>query len=66
MTGLALDFLFNLVVERGVLELGARLLCALRPGRRSLDEQMEQTGPNLAAGLALWTTVAAGVYAVVS
>jgi hypothetical protein len=57
MTGLALDLLFNLVVERGVLELGARLICALRPGQRSLTEQMERTGPNLAAGAALWAGV---------
>ena len=57
MTGLALDLLFNLVVERGVLELGARVLCALRPGRRSLTEQMEQTGPNLAAGAGVWAVV---------
>jgi len=63
MTGLALDLLFNLVVERGVLGVGATLLCALRPGR-PLVEQMEQTGPNLAAGAALWTAVAAIVWTV--
>ena len=64
MTGLALDLLFNLVVERGVLGVGATLLCALGPGRRSLVEQMERTGPNLAAGAALWTGVAAIVWTV--
>ena len=65
MTGLALDLLFNLVVERGVLDVGARLLCALRPGCRSLHEQMERTGPNLAAGLGVWAAVAGCVYALI-
>lgn len=64
MTGLVLDLLYNLVVERGVLEVGARLLCALRPGPRSLNEQMERTGPNLAAGVGLWVLVAVIVCAV--
>ncbi|HZM01141.1 MAG TPA: hypothetical protein VFD43_12910 [Planctomycetota bacterium] len=64
MTGLALDLLFNLVVERGVLGLGATVLCALRPGRRPLCEQMEHTGPNLAAGAGLWIAVAVAVRAV--
>jgi hypothetical protein len=55
MTGLVLDLLFNLLVERGVLELGARAICAVRPGGRGLTEQMERSGPNLAAGAALWS-----------
>jgi len=65
MTGLALDFLFNVVVERGVLGTGARLLCAWQPGRRTLYEQMERTVPNLAAGSGLWTAVAVAIWTVV-
>jgi len=62
MTGLALDLLFNLVVERGVLGVGAAVLCALRPGCRSPSEQMERTGPNLAAGGCLWAAVVVVVW----
>ena len=65
MTGLALDLLFNVVVERGVLGTGARLLCAWRPEHRPLHEQMERTVPNLAAGAGLWTAVAVAIGTVV-
>jgi len=65
MTGLALDLLFNVVVERWVLGTGARLLCAWRPERRPLHEQMERTVPNLAAGSGLWMAVAAAIWIVV-
>ena len=65
MTGLALDLLFNLVVERGVLGTGARLLHACRPERRPLSEQMERTVPNLAAGAGLWLAVAVAIWTVV-
>jgi hypothetical protein len=54
MWGLTLDLLFDWVVERGLLALGARILWALRLGRVPLTDQMERTVPNLAAGLVAW------------
>jgi hypothetical protein len=59
MGGLVLDLLFDWVVERGLLAFGARILWALRLGRVPLTDQMERTGPNLAAGLAAWGLVVA-------
>jgi hypothetical protein len=53
------------VVERGVLGVGAQVLCAVRADGRTLTEQMERTVPNLAAGAGLWTAVAVAVWAVV-
>jgi hypothetical protein len=59
MCGLVLDLLFDWVIERGLLAFGARILWALRLGRVPLTDQMERTGPNLAAGLVAWGLVVA-------
>jgi len=61
MVGAALDWLFDVFVERAVLSLGAVLLWRLRPGRRTFSEQMERTVPNLVAGGLAWAALIAVV-----
>jgi hypothetical protein len=63
MLGAALDWLFDVLVERGLLSLGARLIWIARSRRRSLDEQMEHTLPNLLVGALVWAAVIAVVLA---
>ncbi len=63
MVGVALDWLFDVVCERAVLTLGARVLWALRRGRRPFSEQMERSVPNLLAGLLAWAALVAAVVA---
>jgi hypothetical protein len=58
MWGMFLDLVFDWLVERGLLAFGARILWAARLGRVPLTDQMERTGPNLAAGLLAWGLVA--------
>ena len=59
MVGAALDWLFDVLCERALLALGARVLWALQLGRRPFSEQMERWIPNVVAGLLLWAAVIA-------
>jgi len=64
MVGAALDWLFDVVVERSVLSLGALLIWRLGPRRRTFTEQMERTVPNLVAGGLVWAALIAVVLVV--
>jgi len=61
MWGAVLDLLFNVVCERGLLGVGARVLWLAQLGRVPLEEQVERTGPSLAAGVLFWGALAAAL-----